>query len=211
MHVLYVSLRRLTPCCCRLLTCITHWSRLHGCPYCPLQPHDLLRTERVVLDILNFRVSWPSSYTFLHLFAQSCGHCVSAGVLSLAMYLTELAVVVQDSSAGYSYSCRATAALLLAQLSLGLPQHTAMLCEALSDSMGGLAVDAIQSCMASLLQLHHAAFSTAAAAASGPASSTADGDVLGPVRAKFGAACWCGVSAAAPLAMLPAVGAWACA
>jgi hypothetical protein len=43
-----------------------------ACPCCvgTPQPADLLRMERIVLDVLSFSLAAPSSYTFLHLLAQ---------------------------------------------------------------------------------------------------------------------------------------------
>lgn len=39
-------------------------------PLVLLQPHDLLRMERIILNLLDFGVSGPTCYTFLHLLAQ---------------------------------------------------------------------------------------------------------------------------------------------
>lgn len=39
-------------------------------PLVLLQPHDLLRMERIILNLLDFGMSGPTCYTFLHLLAQ---------------------------------------------------------------------------------------------------------------------------------------------
>lgn len=41
------------------------------CALVSLQPHDLLRMERIILNMLDFGLSGPSCYTFLHLLAQA--------------------------------------------------------------------------------------------------------------------------------------------
>jgi hypothetical protein len=41
------------------------------CAVLALQPHDVLRMERIILNELEFRLSGPSCYTFLHLLAQA--------------------------------------------------------------------------------------------------------------------------------------------
>jgi hypothetical protein len=38
-----------------------------------LQPHDILRMERIILNVLEFRLVGPTCYTFLHLLAQVGG------------------------------------------------------------------------------------------------------------------------------------------
>eukprot|EP00775_Hariotina_reticulata_P010141 gene10141-10299_t len=81
------------------------------------KPQDLLRMERIVLDVLEFRLSSPSSYTFLHLLAQMCSSSVTPSVLSVAMYICELATLEYDMHR-YRHSCRAAAALLVGQLTL---------------------------------------------------------------------------------------------
>lgn len=153
-----------------------------------VKPADILRMERVVLEVLEFRLTAPSSYTFMHLLAQACYPWITPAVLSLAMYMCELAVL-EYGMARYPHSCRAAAALLLAQLSIGdrghLPRMAAVL--------GALDVpgELLQPCMAALLHLQQVAYSQARH--------------LAPLRAKFGASCWCEVAGAPPL---PAVPAW---
>lgn len=173
-------------------------------------------------------------------------------MLSLAMYLCELAML-DAYTLSFSYSSKAAAALLLAQVSLGSPQHTPMMQAAVSACMGTDSLQRLGPCMAALLRLQQiahqhtvaaAAASAAAAAAAAPAAFfgpadmemiacspaassaqsgidsmasavTAGGmmqapvpaaqpdDLLAPLRIKFGADCWCGVSTMTPMALLP--------
>jgi hypothetical protein len=166
--------------------------------------------ERIVLDVLEFRLSSPSSYTFLHLLAQACSQCVTPTVLSLAMYVCELAVLEYDMHQ-YTHSCRAAAALLLAQLSIGAAQslpHVASVVAAL-----GIPIEELNSCMECLLALQKAAYQhtvAAAAAAQGSGSASCEvGDLLAPLRTKYGHACWCDVSGVVPMAALPPAYVWA--
>lgn len=190
--------------------------------------------ERIILNVLDFHLNGPSTYTFLHLLAQACSSCVTPSVLSLAMHLCELSML--DSQPFCSYGHIAASALLLGQLSLGSPQHTPFIEAAVLDCMGpSCSLQDLGPCMALLLRLQQiayqqtlAALSAAAAAASmgssreqifnasdsmsaqpeaqnsapaGPAPQP--DDLLAPLRVKFAAACWCGVSTVPPLALLP--------
>uniref|UniRef100_A0A383WE76 Cyclin N-terminal domain-containing protein n=1 Tax=Tetradesmus obliquus TaxID=3088 RepID=A0A383WE76_TETOB len=173
---------------------------------------DLLRMERIVLDVLEFRLSSPSSYTFLHLLAQACSHCVTPSVLSLAMYVCELAVLEYDMHQ-YPHSTRAGAALLLSQLSLGAAAHLPNVASVVAAL--GIPVDELAGCMESLLSLQKAAFqhtlaAAAAAAGCGAAAQSCEvGDLLAPLRTKYGHACWCDVSGVPPIAALPPAYVWA--
>lgn len=200
-----------------------------------LQPRDLLRMERIILNVLDFRLSGPSCYTFLHLFAQACSNWVTPAVLSLAMYLCELAML-DSSTSSSSYSSKAASALLLAQLSLGSPIHTPFIQAAVMSCLGVDTLQGLSPCLAMLLRLQQIAYqhtlaAVSAAAQQGGASlnmpapaQSATGhppgqqggptpapigtqqqpeDLLAPLRIKFGAQCWCGVSALPPLALLP--------
>lgn len=184
-----------------------------SCTAACVQPQDLLRMERIVLDVLEFRLSSPSSYTFLHLLAQACSSCVTPTVLSLAMYVCELAVLEYDMHQ-FTHSCRATAALLLAQLSVGSSQRLPAL--AATAMSIGIPVAQLSACMASLLRLQQAAYQHTLAATAAVHSGTAlppgcseVGDLLSPLRTKFGAGCWCEVSWSAPIAAVPAPQVWA--
>jgi hypothetical protein len=168
--------------------------------------------ERIVLDVLEFRLSSPSSYTFLHLLAQACSQCVTPTVLSLAMYVCELAVLEYDMHQ-YTHSCRAGAALLLAQLSVGAAEHLPHVAGVAA--VLGVPIDELSSCMECLLALQKAAYqhtvaATAAAAQGGGVSGSCEvGELLAPLRNKYGHACWCGVSGVVPIAALPAAYVWA--
>jgi hypothetical protein len=167
--------------------------------------------ERIVLDVLEFRLSSPSSYTFLHLLAQACSHCVTPTVLSLAMYVCELAVLEYDMHQ-YTHSCRAGAALLLAQLSVGAAQHLPQVASVVAAL--GIAVDELSSCVECLLSLQKAAYqhtvaANAAAQGCAGAVSCEVGDLLAPLRTKYGHACWCDVAAVPPIAALPPSYVWA--
>jgi len=178
------------------------------------QPEHLLQMERIVLDVLEFRLSSPSSYTFLHLLAQMCSSSVTPSVLSIAMYICELATLEYDMH-HYRHSCRAAAALLVGHLTVGDAGHLPILASAIRSMC--IPVQQLGACMASLLQLQQAAYhhNLAAAAAAvarfaAPAASFSSqagtdpiGDLLSPLRVKFGAPCWCEVSACIPVAALP--------
>ncbi|KAF6257557.1 cyclin-like protein [Scenedesmus sp. NREL 46B-D3] len=176
-----------------------------------LERQDLLRMERIVLDVLEFRLSSPSSYTFLHLLAQACSQCVTPTLLSLAMYVTELAVLEYDMHQ-YTHSCRASAALLLAQLTVGAAQHLPHVAAVVAAL--GIPAEELSGCMACLLALQRAAYqhtlaAAAAAQGSGSGLSCEVGDLLAPLRTKYGHACWCDVSGVAPVAALPPAQVWA--
>eukprot|EP00878_Enallax_costatus_P000807 GHUV01000931.1.p1 GENE.GHUV01000931.1~~GHUV01000931.1.p1 ORF type:complete len:403 (+),score=88.50 GHUV01000931.1:210-1418(+) len=174
--------------------------------------HDLLRMERIVLDTLEFRLTSPSSYTFLHLLAQACSNSVTPAVLSLAMYLCELAVLEYDMHL-YAHSTRAAAALLLAQVSVGAAQQLPAIAGAVLSM--GIATEQLCSCMGALLRLQQAAYQhTLAAVAAAQAGvvpspgSNEVGDLLAPLRTKFGAGCWCEVSYLAPMLEAPLPTTW---
>lgn len=129
---------------------------------------DLLRVERILLDALDFCITSPTPYGFLHLLTQATlaagGADLGGGggggpamerVVSLAMYLTELALLDQRSLA-FPGSQLATAALLLAHLTLS--RHTRAWPGVLS------------------------------------AAGMAEAELLLPLHAKFGQDCWCRVS-----------------
>lgn len=104
---------------------------------------DLLRVERILLDALEFNVMGPTAYAFLHLLTQATISLTSSDlgsrsnsplaaaaaaaaaascppmevVVSLAMYLTELALLDQTCLV-FPGSHLATAALLLAHTTL---------------------------------------------------------------------------------------------
>jgi hypothetical protein len=216
-----------------------------------LQPTDLLRMERIILNVLDFGLSGPSCYTFLHLLAQvrhppqhtatasvylqynlrvyalhpsfllpacssacccfyaqaaptSCMHCVhlcaatiltanlpsililllcfvlqvcsgvvTPAVLSLAMYLCELSML-DAYTLSFSYSTKAAAALLLAQISLGAPMHTPAMESAVSACMGAGGPQGLTPCMTVLLRLQQIAYEhTASAVASATAAAAA--------------------------------------
>jgi hypothetical protein len=229
-----------------------------------LQPTDLLRMERIILNVLDFGLSGPSCYTFLHLLAQvrqppqhttaastSCSkmpsishfkcqyllpalfqttspacfyfvkpltgccsemvkqqhfldalcvpmrghgpHCcpslrpfpaivpglqvcsgvVTPAVLSLAMYLCELSML-DACTLSFSYSTKAAAALLLAQISLGAPMHTPAMESAVSACMGAGGPQGLTPCMTVLLRLQQIAYEhTASAVASATAAAAA--------------------------------------
>jgi hypothetical protein len=108
-------------------------------------------------------------------------------VVSLAMYLTELALLDADCCA-FPGSSLATAALLLAHTTLA--GH----CGAwqLVLSAAGSSAQQVQPAVAALARLHAAA---AAAAGAGHLA-----ELLLPLKAKFGQDCWCRVAAeVAPL------------
>lgn len=158
-----------------------------------------------MLDVLEFRLSCPSSYTFLHLLAQAGRASVTPGVLSLAMYVCELAVLEYEMH-HYKHSTRAAAALLLAQVSVGDPTNL----PALAGMVRRLDIPLPQlaSCMAALLQLqqaahHHNLAAAAACYGAAPPAPDAVGDLLAPLRIKFGAGCWCEVAACAPIMSVP--------
>jgi hypothetical protein len=136
------------------------------------------------------------------------------------MYLCELAML-DAGNLGFSYSNKAASALLLAQISIGAPQHTPLMQAAISACMGADSLQAQGPCMAALLRLQQVAYQHALAAAVAAASAGSSDasrppgagfggaaapleqaeDLLAPLRVKFGADCWCGVSAAAPMAL----------
>lgn len=150
---------------------------------------------------------------------------MTPAVLSLGMYLCELAML-DAGNLGFSYSNKAASSLLLAQISIGNPQHTPLMQGAISACMGADGLQDQGPCMAALLRLQQVAYqhtlAAAVAAASAPAPAGAGSsdacrppvagfggappmeqaeDLLAPLRVKFGAECWCGVSAAAPMAL----------
>lgn len=177
------------------------------------KPHDLLRMERIVLDVLEFRLTSPSSYTFLHLLAQACSNSVTPVVLSLAMYLCELAVLEYDMHT-YAHSCRAAAALLLAQVAVGAGQQLLVIAETVGAL--GLPAEQLCGCMAALLKLQQAAYQHTLAAAAAVHARVVHrssygselADLLAPLRAKFGAGCWCEVTYLAPMLEAPFCAAW---
>jgi len=161
-----------------MLAATSDGSHLHSglCVLCPcltvlficvllLQPRDLLRMERIILNVLDFRLSGPSCYTFLHLFAQACSNWVTPAVLSLAMYLCELAMLDSHTSSS-SYSSKAASALLLAQLSLGSPLHTPFIQAAVMSCLGVDTLQGLSSCLAMLLRLQQIAYQHTLAAVS---------------------------------------------
>lgn len=143
------------------------------------------------------------------------------------MYLCELSML-DACTLSFSYSTKAAAALLLAHVCLGDPQHTACMEAAVASCMGADGLQGLTPCMAVLLRLQQIAYqhtvastaaATAAAAAGAvqvaaartgavprPAPTAAVApppeDLLGPLRVKFGAPCWCAVSTAPPLVPL---------
>lgn len=168
--------------------------------------------ERIVLDTLEFRLTSPSSYTFLHLLAQACSNFVTPAVLSLAMYLCELAVLEYDMYL-HTHSTRAAAALLLAQVSVGAAQQLPAIAGAVLSA--GTAPEQLYSCMGALLRLQQAAYqhtlAAVAAAQAGvvPAPGGNEvGDLLAPLRTKFGAGCWCEVCYLAPMLEAPVPTTW---
>lgn len=200
-------------------------------------------------------LTWAFPAT-IHFSVQVCSAYVTPAVLSLAMYLCELSML-DAYTLGFSYSSKAASALLLAQISIGDPQHTRFMQAGISACMGASALDSLGSCMAVMLRLQQiayqhtlAAVATAAVAvavspahmcadmmaasyasmgsvlseddsmlpadtaAGGPDSQVAAStqctpaagqpdDLLAPLRVKFGADCWCGVSTVCPMALLP--------
>jgi hypothetical protein len=171
------------------------------------------------------------------------------------MYLCELSML-DAYTLSFSYSSKAASALLLAQISIGDPQHTHFMQAGISACMGASGLDSLSPCMAVMLHLQQiayqhtlAAVATAAVAAAGspahmradmmaasyastagsvlseddsmmPADTAVGGpdsqmatpcapaagqpdDFLAPLRVKFGADCWCGVSNMSPMALLP--------
>lgn len=171
---------------------------------------DLLRMERVVLDVVEFKTTSPSSYTFLHLLAQVCSDSVTPLVLSLAMYLCELAVLEYDMHV-YPHSCRAASALLLAQLSVGDGRHLPAISAAVTDM--GLKGDLVYACMMAMWRLQSAAYhhalvasaATASVAGQQPCGGVVVAELLAPLATKFGAGCWCQVSHLSPLADMPTI------
>jgi hypothetical protein len=132
--------------------------------------------------------------------AASCGPCPPMeAVVSLAMYLTELALLDADCCA-LPGSTIATAALLLAHTTLA--GH----CGAwqLVLTAAGSSAAQVQPAVAALQRLH-------AAAAAAPASAQL-AELLLPLKAKFGQDCWCRVAAeVTPLDMQQAAAAAAAA
>jgi hypothetical protein len=184
-------------------------------------------------------------------YVQASSTWVTPAVLSLAMYLGELAML--DAQAlTYSYSSLAASALLLAQLCVGSTQHTPFIEAAVRGCMDADSIG-LTPCMAMLLRLqqiayHHtvaaltaasgsvvgaapaspdgdagmadSAYFATTAAAAGVGSTTGTGaedvstgayptgqeqpgDLLTPLRVKFGADCWCGVSLVPPPTFWP--------
>jgi Cyclin, C-terminal domain len=136
---------------------------------------------------------------------------VTPGVLSLAMYLCELAVLEYDMAA-YPHSTRAASALLLAQLSVGTPQYTTTVASLILGT--GLDPASLAVCMEALLRLQQAAYCFALSAASNgsvaPSAAGGVSDLLAPLRAKFGARCWCEAAIMPPVASVPTEQHWAC-
>ncbi|WIA44296.1 hypothetical protein OEZ86_007099 [Tetradesmus obliquus] len=121
--------------------------------------------------------------------AASCGPCPPMErVVSLAMYLTELALLDADCAA-LPGSTLATAALLLAHTTLAGHCGAWLLLLAAA----GMSAQQAQPAVAALARLH------AAAAAAAPGSGQL-AELLLPLKAKFGQDCWCRVAAeVAPL------------
>lgn len=173
--------------CCRLLP----------------QPRDLLRIERIILNVLEFRLSAPSCYTFLHLLAQACSSWVSPSVLSLAMFLCELAML-DPHAHSFSHSRTAASALLLAQVSLGSAQHTQHIKAAVASCMGMHSLQGLGPCMMVLLRLQQVAAKPAvppaATAGSGPQDMCADMELASGYYAMPPAAAAAGSSPASGVA-----------
>jgi hypothetical protein len=97
------------------------------------------------------------------------------------MYLCELAML-DAYTLNFSYSSKAASALLLAQISLGDPEHTHFMQAGMSACMGASGLDSLGPCMAVMLRLQQiayqhtlAAVTTAAVAVAGsPAHMHAD-------------------------------------
>lgn len=116
----------------------------------------------------------------------------------------------------YKHSCRAASALLLAQVSVGAPQQLPAIARTVMSL--GATQEQVHQCMAALLRLQQAAYQhTVAAVAAAQAGTTPCpggnevGDLLAPLRAKYGAGCWCEVSYLPPLLEAPVPDAWTCA
>jgi len=131
-------------------------------PKCPLLCWMIFISPRTccvwsVLYWMSWSSGWPlpSSYTFLHLLAQMCSSSVTPSVLSVAMYICELAALEYDMHQ-YRHSCRAAAALLVGQLTVGDASHLPILASAIRSMC--IPVQQLGACMASLLQLQQAAY-----------------------------------------------------
>ncbi|KAK9844550.1 hypothetical protein WJX74_003921 [Apatococcus lobatus] len=110
---------------------------------------ELVQMESLVLQALKFRVCVPSSHTFLSIFLQMCQ--VSARTLSLATYLTELAML-EYSLLRHAPSVIAHSALILAAWTCN---DTAGLQQ--TKHMADIGCQHSTECLQDLLDLHHGA------------------------------------------------------
>jgi hypothetical protein len=66
----------------------------------PSQAEDVLRMELLVLDTLLWRTKMPTSYTFLHLFAQALPFCTYNTVCLASYLLVSTPACARSSGAG---------------------------------------------------------------------------------------------------------------
>jgi len=111
---------------------------------------QVLRMEHLVLKVLNFDLSVPSSHLFVSQIAD-LGHC-DERVKHLAMYLNELSLLQGDKFLCFPPSQVAAASVALARLTTDLeawPEHLA--------NSAGYSAEQIQDCLLSLHSVHASA------------------------------------------------------
>lgn len=78
---------------------------------------DLVRTELIIMEELEWRARMPTAYTFSHFYCYGINTC-TAPIICLATYLVELSLL-EYSFLSFPYSKVAAAALYVAHLLLG--------------------------------------------------------------------------------------------
>lgn len=122
------------------------------------------------------------------------------------MYLCELSIL-DAYTLSFSYSTKAAAALLLAQISLGAPLHTPTMEAAVAACMGAHGVLDLTPCMTVLLRLQQIAYrhtASAVASAAAAAAAAATAGAAAPGTAMFSSSAMpsaCGTQAEAQVAV----------
>lgn len=104
--------------------CSEYPAQAHRCNM--LQPADLLRMEGIILDCLSFRISCPTTHTFMALFKQALGlqprTCAMASYLSVSWHMVHCMTVLQSSVAHLEFTSFYSVSFLLLQ-ELGMLEY----------------------------------------------------------------------------------------